>query len=506
MITVENGTSRLGICQRTFNIQDTFRGFGNAMDDLRRVTRDSDASSKTSSRVKQQMKSSPLLTSSASDSTSIYSADSIDDEPRIRKPAIDNSTSETDTTSVVSYSSRSEKEPISTKGKLQSRIKTKRVFVHRKKPESKELTQNPVKTYYGMFDPLRKRNREPDPFWVTINDSAAELTVTDISPSPQSIVLSDPVSAALDAFLKRREIPPPEMIQPVLELMKSESVKAIIAEDYDYAEQLDKGAHELRRQRQWSSNVMKASETSKALDEKLAKARSELKAESDEWDRVLAEFKVVQQQQRNAMLEDHVREQREYEEKWNDPAMLIPFTKPSPQLLQLRKMQKKMALVKRFSEAKEIKRQAEQMQREEAKEAEKKAMATIKAGFDNVIERQRREIQCFDEHERRSITYIEQERKKATEPIEKQIRALEQAKQQEVEKQSVITRKTVVRKVEDSRRGVIPVGPPNPTSRQFMEYRKNEDPPRLNLNTMNLKRFVANRRVASSCRIVRVEK
>lgn len=438
-------------------------------------------------------KASPLMSaSSSSDSTSIFSSDSMGEI----KPA-------NDTTSTTSSSA--DFAPTSTKGKLQSQIRAKKVFVRKKKPKE----QKPVKNYYGMFDPLRKKKREFESFWLTSQGQVGVVcvpAVVDAAPSPHEIVLKDDVSLAMNAFLNKREIPSPELLPKVLELMKSECVKAIIDEDYDYAEQLENGRHRLRQHRQWSRNVIRASETEKAIEEKIERAKVELKAENDEWAKVLSEFKMVQGQQRKTMLDDHVREQREYEEKWNDPAMLIPFSKPSPQLLQLRKQQKKMALAKRFSEAKEIKQIADKMQLAEGKEAEKKAMATIKAGFDVIVERQKREIECFDEHERRSLAYIEQERKKATEPIEKQIRALELAKQQESDKHVATARKSVVRKLEENRgRGVVTVAAPNPVSKQLMDYRRADEPLRLNLNTMNMKRYVANRRVASSCRIGRVE-
>jgi hypothetical protein len=183
------------------------------------------------------------------------------------------------------------------------------------------------------------------------------------------------------------------------------------------------------------------------------------------------------------MLEDHAAAQAEYEERWARETALLPYSKPSPELLQLRKMQKALAIAKRFPEAKAVKEKADGMQAAEARAGEIRAKASIRAGFEALKERQQRAIECFEEHERRSITFVEQERARAIESIVMVIRTLETACERIAERK------------ESRGEHPVKVGTITPRARTALrEFCANDEPERLRLDAQAVRRFAAQKR------------
>jgi hypothetical protein len=314
------------------------------------------------------------------------------------------------------------------------------------------------------------------------------VCITDGSPSPRDISLriqpGDDAQAAFQGLLDRRELPPEHLVRKVHAVIKSESVAAIVAEDYDYAERLEEVAQFLREIQEQQVGGERFTEVAKRLD----RARADLDAERGEWEDVLDRFREEQWEQRQALKGEHREAVLQYEEQWNDPAALIPYSKPSPDLLRLRKMQKSLALAKRFREAKDIKERADAMQATEARLGEERAMAAIRQGFQVLREKQQREIACFDEHEKRNVAFLELERDRATLPMVMLIKSLEIAVEAEAPGE---------RKVSTIRPEKRPAasGPVTPHARiQIKDFKGTDEPGRLNLNAAAVRKFAARRR------------
>jgi len=208
-----------------------------------------------------------------------------------------------------------------------------------------------------------------------------------------------------------------------------------------------------------------------------------LAIETQEWDRIFDVFYFEQQQQREALLSEHEKAQARYELKWQDPNALIPFSKPSPELLRLRKMQKSLALAKRFKEPRELKEKADAMQIEEARAGEERAKAAIRCGFQALRERQQKEIVGFDGHEERLVTFLELEKARSLEPTVMLIKTLEAA----IEPNFL---------PEKPREGGVRKGAVvTPRARtQLKEFKGSDEPQKLNLNALAVRRFAARKR------------
>jgi hypothetical protein len=340
------------------------------------------------------------------------------------------------------------------------------------------------------------------PSLLTAPTPVSGLCVTDASPSPHAITLRyAPAPAARDhrpevasAFRRlldplRPALPPPGLVGDVQVMVKAESIKAIISEDYDYADRLDRAAASLRAY-VTTPVVDRCTEAEATLSRRLGDARRELSEETEQWDRAIEFFREERRRERDEMLERHSAEQREYGEKWAAPGALLPFSKPSSELLKMRKMQKDLALAKRFDEARQIKRQVEAMQAVEAKAGEQRAMAAIRAGYQALQERQQKEKLCFDGHETRNALFLEQEKQRAIEPLEMRIKAIKNGREENFVQQTWKARKI------PSQAPVLryaPVVTAHARSR-LNDFRNYDGPERLNLDTHTVRRFATRKR------------
>jgi hypothetical protein len=108
----------------------------------------------------------------------------------------------------------------------------------------------------------------------------------------------------------------------------------------------------------------------------------------------------------------------ELEQQWGDPASLKRFSKPSPRLLGLRTTERRLAVMRMFERAKRIRDEAERTEREEAAEAERRAIAAMRTRYENLAEAQRRRKDGFLEWAKRHRETNRRLRETVVEPIE----------------------------------------------------------------------------------------
>jgi hypothetical protein len=267
-------------------------------------------------------------------------------------------------------------------------------------------------------------------------------------------------------------------------MIKNESVRAIIAEDYDRAALLEQAADRLRSR---PAATDRRSVVVTALANRECDAERELETEQEQWEVAIVHFQSEQARLRAELQARHAAEREELGRRWAASGSLLPYSKASPDLLKLRKMQKALALAKRFDEAKQVKRQAEAVQAGEARAAEKRAIAAVRAAERALAERQQREIACFEEHERRNLVYLEREREKLTEPIVMHIRAIRNEKS---EIAAIATRARRETRLQRQRTAVV-----NPRARtRAHDFRACDGPEKLNLDLQTVRKFAVRKR------------
>jgi hypothetical protein len=83
------------------------------------------------------------------------------------------------------------------------------------------------------------------------------------------------------------------------------------------------------------------------------------------------------------------------------------------------RLQKSLALQHDFEDAKTVKHHAEELQRQETNEAQKRAMRSVQQHYEKLLMRQKRESECLEANDVRKLKQMESEMKKEKEAVQK---------------------------------------------------------------------------------------
>lgn len=124
------------------------------------------------------------------------------------------------------------------------------------------------------------------------------------------------------------------------------------------------------------------------------------------------------------IAERHINEIENFKDEWRNPDRIKPYNKPSSKLFQLRKQQKAMALLHDFQNAKEVKKMADQLEKQEAEAALQKARETMQIEYQQLVEKQQKEIECLKENHEKNINTIKMSQNKDEELVQNTIQSL----------------------------------------------------------------------------------
>lgn len=326
----------------------------------------------------------------------------------------------------------------------------------------------------------------------------------------------DAAQIALRNLLISRKLPPEELQPQVIRSVKTLILNALIEEDYDRASQLEDLLKYVSDNYENQASKTLLELQTKAIESRLTLAREILDKKTAEWDDIFRMFKEDQIKRRYELEEKLSSQQKQFEAYWNDPNNLLMFKKPSPKLLELKKQQKLLAMTKKFEDAKQVKKMAEKLQIAETQEAQNRAIAAMKIQYKTLIEDQNREIQCFNDHERRIEQFMKAERVKAISPSVMLIRQLEIARDKDkptnMKPRKVVfisNRRTRALRAESA----FPPASPR-TCNAMSNFRLAEEPEKLKISGINVKREIRNnskishktKRSTSTASSVRVSK
>lgn len=239
------------------------------------------------------------------------------------------------------------------------------------------------------------------------NDDDLEVQYTD-----------EQLERAYNEFKTRNILPSFLMRNQLLEYARRISLKFIVDEDYDKAKENDKDVDNLLRAykndgyngfsdynysstESWSSiktNLEARLETAKKQQiSNNIKFKDRISCLKNEEERKLEELEKI-----------HEKERQYFIESCSNSSFLYRFSKPSSKLLQMRQLQKNLAIQHKFNEAKEIKIEADELQRKETKEARLRASECVKKLYKMLIQKQFNQNKCIIENYERKRNMIEE--------------------------------------------------------------------------------------------------
>lgn len=402
------------------------------------------------------------------------------------------------------------------------------------KPDSTPSTSNKPQLNTDMSIDKDNRERFDNIFKITTPHSSRSLSMAvedDIeipNEPPKEIILSssnnnnksnkkvekepeeeiDDYTRAYRDLINRGTIPPPEYQQDMCMQLRKETLNALVDQDYDLAAKLEDATNLLT-----STYVTQCRETEynsylTNVNSRISEIQQKINHENNKWNKIFNTFKAEQTKQREQLQQKHKDEMAQFEQNWGNAQYLMPYNKPSPQLLSMRKIQKSLALSKRFNDAKQVKERAEILQQQETEEAQRRAIAAMKNNYIAMMERQQKEMACFEEHEKRTELYLIDERGRTIHPMEMEVRKLEIERDRD-KPPNLNPRKDVLKTVRTSRtkpRKSILMPPSPRTTRAIRDFKVYDDPPKLGLTGLNVSKIMNRRSAATSLRVSRKNK
>lgn len=230
-------------------------------------------------------------------------------------------------------------------------------------------------------------------------------------------------------LLVRGKLPPPDIQPRLIEFVRWERTQAVIKQDYDRAGQLESVLNLVSDGYEWQMTEQRKTDMMGNIEDRIETARERIGEEEAQWNEMLDEFYEQQNRDREKMRLRHEEDKAEFEEKWNNPEfMMRNYAKLSPRLLQMRAIQKNMALVNMFDNAKRVKLAADALQESETARAEDRATLDMQQQYKVMNDKHRKEIACFEEHDRRVETFLIGERNRTVGPIERLLEQLQARK------------------------------------------------------------------------------
>jgi hypothetical protein len=235
----------------------------------------------------------------------------------------------------------------------------------------------------------------------------------------QPLYTDEDLAEALAAFEDHHVLPPRSMHLPLTTFAHSLINERIEKEDYDTAQQLENALRALNSACQRAQMETQQLAHGQLLVNRLQEVKEKQTTCDAVWEQRIADFKSCAAKKLRLIEEKHEMERTQFEKECQCSEFLQKFTKSSSQLLQLWRLQKSLAQQRQFAEAKHVKKQAEELQRQETAEAEKRAIRSIQQHYMRMILRQKKELECAEAHDARKLRQMEAEMKREKEAAQK---------------------------------------------------------------------------------------
>lgn len=217
---------------------------------------------------------------------------------------------------------------------------------------------------------------------------------------------------AYEEFKKTKALPTYLMRDSLLEYARRQSLQFMVNEDYDAAYQNDLSVNDLLLEYSKDSGGYTTETITRNLEARIQEAQKQRQLANEKYKQKIAQLKENEQKKLDQLVEEHEQERRHFEYSCQQPEFIQRFSKPSKKLLQMRRIQKSLALAHKFEEAKEVKIEADQLQKHETVEAKRNAVYCIKKSYATLLEKQNLQLECAKENADRKVRALEEKLEK----------------------------------------------------------------------------------------------
>lgn len=251
------------------------------------------------------------------------------------------------------------------------------------------------------------------------------------------------IELSIQYFKTKHVVPPETMKVEILNYLSERSQDAIDDEEYDKAADYENTRKELLNAFQTLHGQSDSNATIHQLQERLDQVLLQKQAIKDRYEETLNNHQENENRKLELLTRKHENEITAFEEQCQSKEFLQLFTKPSPQLIQLKNQQRSLALAHDFDGAKSFKEKVDQLQVDESLIAQKKVIDTIRQNYQILIEKQTNERNCLLLNSRRKEKTIQKNLRKEIEAnilFEKQVRQkIEESSKKKINKCPLIS-------------------------------------------------------------------
>ena len=217
----------------------------------------------------------------------------------------------------------------------------------------------------------------------------------------------------LKKILKKKQAPSDiTLVKDLQEYTKMKNEEAIDKEDYDYASQLDVIINLLAKAIAIDQATFDNSQKTQQIKNRLETVEQRQQRLKTEFDQKMEYHKKDTQRRLETLEQEQQQELENFEQQWSSAEAMQQYSKPSKELLNIKRRQRQLALAHDFEQAKYLKSLAEELQQKETEAARKRAAEAMKASYLVLLNKQEKERECIIANSERKAKRMETEYQK----------------------------------------------------------------------------------------------
>lgn len=290
------------------------------------------------------------------------------------------------------------------------------------------------------------------------------------------------LNEAFELFKQDKTLPPFLMRDAIIDYARRQSLQFMVDENYDAAYKNDLSVNDLLLELSKDSGGYTTESITRNLESRIEMAKEQRHASNEKYQKRIATVKENEQKKLQQLIEIQSCERKQFELDCQSAEFLQRFSKPSKKLLQIRKIQKALALAHKFDEAKTIKAEGDALQRSETIQAKRRAIRYIRTSYQKLLEKQQNQLNCAAENKDRKIRAL-----------------LDQLERENAANQNLTRQLEIRLKETKSKKGsclppLISSGPKKAPSkstlRQLADYKSTQKVSMLNVKLTNIQKIV----------------
>jgi hypothetical protein len=241
--------------------------------------------------------------------------------------------------------------------------------------------------------------------------------------STEPTFITEDTQEYIDAYLKNPSKKPPVWLKSqILPVLAHQRIEAASARDYPTASRLSRAEQELRTYFQSAQNRARAVRSVHTTATPSNDLSSRLQETQQRYDTQIEQCRREREEAVADLRLAHEYELKELHEKWEGPEALKAFNKPSPQLLQLREIERRKVVLMDYDGAEETKRHVDMLEHEETERARERMGLAMQRNIEQVRGRQQMEIEAADRLTGKKLRHLEKERDLEIDTLERQVK------------------------------------------------------------------------------------